>query len=218
MKFRTLTLTIFAFLFLAATISAQEVLLKEKQKISGFISIEPMVSNYGGQLVFNQNANAAVLLNNRFYIGGFSEAMLASRNGGIINNYDCFEPDFGAAGLMIGSIIKPERLIHLDLRGKIGLGALRIDESSPPVIIGEDFASDYEPVFVAHPSAGIEVNVTKFFKLNTHIGYRYVGYIDDPSYNKNDLNGLTGQIGIVFGWFGQKKKKEVREDESLMSL
>jgi len=202
-------------------IQAQETLLKKKQAISGFISIEPMVSNYEDRLVYSQAASAAVLLNQRFYFGGYSEAMLASSKGGFFEDTDCYEPDYGSAGLMFGSIIKPEKLIHADLRLKVGIGALRIDEDDPPVIIGSNFASDYEPLFVAHPSAGLEINITKFFKINTHVGYRYAGYTNSfvsGSNNLDGLRGLTGQIGLVFGWFGQKKTKHREIDEKQINL
>ena len=203
-------------MFFASHMHAQEVLLKDKQSISGFFSLEPMVSNYDGNLSYNQIANVAVLINRRFYLGGYGETLLATRSGNLFEDVDCFVPDFGSTGLLIGSIIQPEKLVHFDLRIKMGLGALRLGEDST-ISIGNDFISDYEPVFVVQPSAGIEVNITKFFKLNTHIGYRYVGDIDDPVLESDILNGITGQLGLVFGWFGVKKNNE-ELDEKLMSL
>ncbi len=216
-----LNFTFFSLLALLLSISSvygQDVLLKKNQQVSGFLSIEPMVSNFDGNPAFNQSASIAAILNQRFYIGAFSEAMLFNGKGGILEDIDCYEPDFGAAGLMFGTIIKPEKLVHFDLRAKLGLGALRLDQLDPPVILFDDFESDYEPVFVAHPSAGIEINISKFFKLNTHLGYRYIGNIDRPNFDSNALNGLTGQIGLVFGWFGQKKVKEVENDEERIRL
>jgi len=221
MKKLNYTLLILGLFLSINLLQAQEVLLKKKQAVSGFISIESMVSNYDNRLVYTQAANIAVLLNQRFYIGGFSEAMLASTRNGFFRDIDCFEPDFGSAGLMIGTIVKPEKLVHADLRLKLGVGAYRIGENDPPVIIGSNFASDYEPLFVAHPSAGLEINISKFFKINTHVGYRYVGHtnsLSSTSSNLDSLNGLTGQVGLVFGWFGQKKGKLREIDDKQMNL
>jgi len=221
MKILNYTLAVLSCFLVFNVLQAQEVLLKKKQSISGFLSIESMVSNYDNRIVYSQGANVAVLFNQRFYVGGYSEAMLASRRGGLIQNIDCFEPDYGSAGLMFGSIIKPEKLIHTDLRLKLGVGAYRIGEDDAPVIIGGDYESDYEPLFVAQPSAGIEINISKFFKINTHVGYRYVGYTNSlvsGSSDLDDLSGLTGQIGLVFGWFGQKKTKQREIDEKQINL
>ena len=221
MKFLNYTALLLSLFLSINMLQAQEVLIKKKQSISGFLSIEPMVSNYDNRLVYSQGANVAALFNQRFYIGGYSEAMLASRSNGLVQDFDCFEPDYGSAGLMIGGIIKPEKLIHADLRLKIGIGALRIEEDDPPVVIGSEFESDYEPLFVAHPSAGFEINISKFIKINTHLGYRYVGYTNNlgsGSSTLDSLNGLTGQIGLVFGWFGQKKVQQREIDEKQINL
>ena len=208
MKIRTLLLTLMMCLIGTASTIGQEVLLKKNPSVSGFISIEPMVSNYKGKITYNQSASAAVLLNQTFYFGGFSDVLIDAQLGNFSENIDDFEPSFGAIGLMLGTLIKPEKLVHFDVRLKIGMGALRSNE---PISIS-DFDCDYRPVFVAQPSAGIELNVSRFFKVNMHAGYRYVSDIDRAEFDKGSLNGMTGQIGLVFGWFGQKKSKEAKAE------
>ena len=200
-------LLLFFLIFGVNQVFSQEVLLDKALSVSGFMSISPSVSDFNGNFAFSQGASAAAIFNQKFYVGFFAESLWTSKDHGLFQNNDCCEPAFGAAGLMVGSIIQPEKLIHFDIRTEIGLGALRIGDASQQVILFDDFESDYEPVFVVQPSAGVEINITKFFKINTHVGYRYVGYVDDVSYEVNSLNGITGQIGLVFGWFGKKKDR-----------
>jgi len=206
--------------FGASFTHAQEVLLDKAPRVSGFVSITPMVSSFDDQLAYSQSASVAAIFNQKFYIGFFAESLWTRMDRGLYQNNDCCEPAFGSTGLMIGSIIKPKKLIHFDVRAKVGLGALRVTDNSSPSTIFGDFDSDYEPVFVAHPSAGVEINITKFFKLNTHVGYRYIGHIDDNNISRNSMNGITGQIGLVFGWFGSKKDKtpQIDPDDDSMRL
>jgi len=53
------------------------------------------------------------------------------------------------------------------------------------------------------PEAGVEVNVTNFFKLGLTGGYRWVNGINQlPGLENNDFSSPVGTITFRFGGFG----------------
>ena len=55
-------------------------------------------------------------------------------------------------------------------------------------------------VFVIQPSAGIEINVFRWFRLGLEGGYRFVTNTDLPAINDNDLSDFYGELKFKFGW------------------
>ena len=107
--------------------------------------------------------------------------------------------EFGYGGLEVEYIFASEEIAHASVMVLIGAGGLRV---SP----GEDYDNnDYthdDAVFVAEPAAGVEFNVTKFFRLNFGASYRYVSDVnEDYGLDNKDLTGVCGYITLKFGRF-----------------
>lgn len=54
-------------------------------------------------------------------------------------------------------------------------------------------------VFILQPSAGVEVNVFKWFHLGAEGGYRFVSENDLPGISREDLSSFYAQINLRFG-------------------
>ena len=62
-------------------------------------------------------------------------------------------------------------------------------------------------VFVIQPTAGVELNVFRWFHIGLEGGYRFVTDSSTPGITDNSLSGALGQLTLKFGYsWGSKKK------------
>lgn len=137
----------------------------------------------GGGLVFNQ-----------FFLGGFgmSEYLDAPVSGNQ-------RPALAYGGLWMGYVFPTNKLAHLYTSLKLAGGAAGTADFSGEWEINDDFE---DVVFVGIPEAGVEVNVTRWFRMSGSVGYRYVnGFSGWESLGKNDLNAPIYALTLRFGWF-----------------
>lgn len=107
--------------------------------------------------------------------------------------------DFGYGGLWLEYILLPDKLVHASIGALIGGGGLsyrRIRRGPLESRIVED-----DIVFVAEPSASLELNILPSLKAALGVGYRYVGSVDVSGLRREDLRGLTGSLTLKFGRF-----------------
>lgn len=97
--------------------------------------------------------------------------------------------EFGYGGVELEYINSSDDLVHFSVYLLIGAGGI-----SGTVV--ED-----ESVFVLEPALNGELNITKFFRLNGGVGYRWVSGVDNPGYDDNDFTALYGQVTAKFGSF-----------------
>ena len=172
---------------------------EKRLSISGFISIDQEFSNYKESFAASTGGSFGVLFNQQFYLGAFGSGMVSPGLEFFDNEEYSYYPGFGHGGLMFGGIIGTDRLLHLDLNAKFGLGGHKIEDNFP-------FDPVYDLVFTIQPNANVELNVSKFFKVKAGVGYRYATGFREDTIDKQILNSPTGSISFIFGWFGQSKK------------
>jgi hypothetical protein len=64
-------------------------------------------------------------------------------------------------------------------------------------------------VYVVQPSAGIEINVFRWFRLGLEGGYRFVSDSNIPELSNQQLSGAFGQASLRFGFsWGRFHKKD----------
>lgn len=97
--------------------------------------------------------------------------------------------EFGYGGLELEYINSSDELVHFTVYLLIGGGGL-----SGTVL-------EEESVFVLEPALNGELNITKFFRLNAGVGYRWVAAVDNPGYDDGDFSALYGQVTAKFGAF-----------------
>lgn len=102
-------------------------------------------------------------------------------------------------GLWLGVTPFTYSVIHPYLSARAGWGVLDLEFSDPNL----EFA-DLDQVFVVTPEAGLELNVTRWFRIAATGSYRIVRGVNDdtPSSVTNSLEGFQGGITLRFGWFG----------------
>ena len=106
--------------------------------------------------------------------------------------------DFKYNGGKIGYAFIPYKAIHPVLNFEIGKGRAKLSGE------GED------KVFVMQPSAGVEINVLRWFRLGLEGGYRFVQNSDLVGVSTEDMSGAFGQATLKFGfsWGRYHKRAE----------
>ena len=110
--------------------------------------------------------------------------------------------DFNYNGGYIGYAFLPYKAIHPMLNLELGQG--RVQHS----IEGRD------KTFTIQPSAGVEINVFRWFRVGLEGGYRFVRNVDYLSLTDEDLSGPFGRATIKFGfsWGRYHKKPDYRQN------
>ncbi|MEL6389517.1 MAG: hypothetical protein AAFQ02_05100 [Bacteroidota bacterium] len=98
------------------------------------------------------------------------------------------EIDIDGNDVLLGYAFQSKRVVHPILYTQFGSSRLEV----------EDLGSDR--VFVVQPSLGLEVNVTRFFRLGVDGGYRFFSGNDLPGFSDADFSGPTLGLRLKFGW------------------
>lgn len=102
-------------------------------------------------------------------------------------NQQDFDLDYN--GLILGFGSKSHKIVHPQVMLLTGAGKASLADQA-----GRD------NVFVVQPSAGITVNVFRWFHLGLEGGYRFVNGTDLVGLSDNNLSAAFGQIRFMFGW------------------
>ena len=102
----------------------------------------------------------------------------------------------GYGGLLIGSSLLPSRLVHPTFTLLVGGGGLgmRSKGDAGTTSLGDAF-------FVLEPSAGLDLNIVAFFRVNFAVSYRWVRSVDTDGITNADLSGVFGSLALKFGKF-----------------
>jgi opacity protein-like surface antigen len=91
-------------------------------------------------------------------------------------------------GFNLGFTPQSYKAIHPRLNFLAGGGRIRLDDGNS------------DRVFVFQPSAGMELNVFRWFRLGLEGGYRFVSDNDFPGIDGSDFGAPFAQIDLKFGW------------------
>lgn len=97
-----------------------------------------------------------------------------------------FDLEYG--GLLIGYAYRSHKVVHPRVSFLMGSGNLKI-KGEPD-----------DNVFVVQPSAGVEVNLFKWFRMGLEGGYRFVSNTSLPKPSDNEVSAAFAQLSFRFGW------------------
>ncbi|MFN0216253.1 MAG: hypothetical protein ACKVT2_18490 [Saprospiraceae bacterium] len=96
---------------------------------------------------------------------------------------------------MLGYGFKNYKAVHPQIGVDFGRGRVELGEVS-------------DRIFVVQPSAGLEINVFRWFHIGVDGGYRFVNDSSIPGLSNQDLSGWFGQASLKFGFsWGRYHKK-----------
>ena len=91
-------------------------------------------------------------------------------------------------GFNLGITPQSYRSVHPRINFLAGGGKVKLDDGNS------------DRVFVLQPSAGVELNIFRWFRLGFEGGYRFVSENDLPGIDGSDLAAPFAQIDLKFGW------------------
>jgi len=191
-----------------------------KIKINGFGSPFVEFSLHGNEFALSSGGGGAVLINQTFFVGAYGmglatehkvDGLSIKQTNGTIIKYPSMRKIFGHGGFWLGYINNHKEALHWGVSTKIGWGAIGLCDADLENCDKGQIGNDN--VFVLSPQIELEMNMTRWFKINIGAGYRYVSEVDKTYidanginkkyYNTSDFNSPQLTIGLLFGGFGK---------------
>ncbi len=184
-------LVVFASLAFFIGKAQQETLFDDLNVVGAFGGPLIEIGNVVGETVGMVGGGGALILNNAF-IGGYGVGTNAPDYA--VGN-DIYNVRFRHGGFWLGYNYKPGKLIHLYTSARIGWGRVRLREDDDTVYS--------DRIFALTPELGIELNLTRWFRLAITGGYRWVNGVHlIPGSTNADFSGPIGGLTFRFGGFG----------------
>ncbi|MEZ5145627.1 MAG: hypothetical protein R2759_00690 [Bacteroidales bacterium] len=149
-------------------------------------------------------AGYGLTTNNNFY---YSEPLLDA-NGNMVDSTRNLRLDMGYGGLLLEFIAMPKKAVHLSFPIIIGAGGTSVgaEIAQDPNQIDLTEFNTYDFVessafFVVEPGVSLELNMTRFFRLDFGATYRFISGTDLVHVRNNDLSDLTFSLALKFGSF-----------------
>jgi hypothetical protein len=74
--------------------------------------------------------------------------------------------------------------------------------------------NEVDRIFAVQPTAGIEINVFRWFHVGLEGGYRFISDSNVEGLTDSDLSGPFGQATLRFGWSWGRAPKKVRSQQT----
>ena len=145
------------------------------------------------------SGGTGIILKGRLIIGGFATRLQAPITEKVIFPND-FDFSFSHGGILLGYRTNRKQLIDFafTFRGSYG-EAVWAREEIGGLIIGDKFT-------MINPAAGVDINVSRYVKLISRLGYRKALNLSLARVAPNDIDGVTFQVGLSVGLFNELDK------------
>ena len=175
-----------------------ETLFSKARVVGGFGGPLLEFGNIKGDFQTSVGGGGGVIIDN-FFIGAYGIGSVEGLHHDIRNSD--FQMDLAHGGLWFGYTPQSFSVFHPYFSTKVGWGFADLRERR----FGPNFTTG-DGIFVLTPEAGLELNLTKFFRLVGTVGYRWVTDVDQlEDFSNKDFRSVTGQLTFRFGWFGRKR-------------
>jgi hypothetical protein len=166
-----------------------------KKGSGGFGSPIVEVSNITGVTGLSVGGGGAAIIG-EFFFGGFGQG---TGDGEAIFNNERYDVSLGVGGLWLGYTPRSHKLIHPYSSLKIGWGGVDMDLEEDND--NRDGFSDR--ITLIQPELGLELNITRWFRLAMTGGYRYVSGINKlpADLSNEDFRSFVGNLTFRFGGF-----------------
>ena len=183
--------------FLMGNLQAQHETLFNQARVIGAFGGPITEFGLGNDLNTSVGGGGALVINS-FFIGCYGLA--AADFDRLYEEGDLEVIDIGHGGIWLGGTYQPHRLVHLYGSARIGWGAINIDlDDNVPY-------RDLDKIFVMTPEIGVELNLTRWFRIAGTVGYRNVtGVNEDRGLKGDDFSGMIAGVTARFGWFGRRR-------------
>ena len=182
-------------------------LFNKGNEITGFGNLDFRLSSIKGNESLLMGAYGGVLINRSvmFGLAGYGLTSKVELDGILpnTNTQKALNIYGGYGGIILGIMVASKEVIHLSF--PIVLAAGNIDISDNNYFTSVSYDSDYivesSKFFVIEPSALLELNVSKMFRIGLGGGYRFVKALELENLSDDDMSNFSGVLSFKFGGF-----------------
>ncbi|MBX3133715.1 MAG: hypothetical protein KF689_10060 [Gemmatimonadaceae bacterium] len=193
---------LFAAILLVPAVPAQaqdETLLGDSPaSVGGFGGPIFRVTQIAGETMVLNGGGGAAVFNRRLAFGGMGIKGTANVDAILEGVPQRGEMDFAYGGFTIEYITRPSKLVHATYGLLLGGGGISVwpDDSRPRN------TKDSTTVFgLTEPQVGVQLNVTRWMRIGTTVGYRIAFGADVPKLANGQLHGPSATLLLRFGSF-----------------
>jgi len=197
-------------------------------KYSGFGNTISEFSFVDGDYAFSTGGAGALLINYTYFLGfygtnlvtdHFVEDIYPTSHDPIANPrppiYTDMQLSFEDNGMWFGYINNHKKLIHWSANMKMGWGKISIYDKH--IDFEDSNKTLVDNVFSVSPELNIELNLTRWFKMNVGVGYKFVTSFDNYMYTNylgntqelykpSQFNTPFANIKFMFGAFERRNR------------
>lgn len=152
----------------------------------------------GDNLTTSVGGGGGIVIDN-FFFGGYGLASIDLEQLFAGDNID--ELELAHGGFWLGLTIPTHKVVHIFASTRIGWGAVNIRLHDP----FQTF-ENVDKIFAFTPELGIELNLTRWFRIAGSAGYRWVdGANENRGYTDDDFTNGIATLTLRFGWFGHRR-------------
>lgn len=166
-------------------------------EFTGFGGPEIRFGEITGNVGTFVGGRAGIIIQDIFVLGGAGYGMTNSPENAPLINGEAPAIGMGYGGALFEWLIYPEHILHAGLGGVLGVGNVSYQLQSE-TILGREADSLF---LVADLFGAVELNVTRFLRVATGIGYRFTTGASLPGLDDSDISSPTAHVIIKLGKF-----------------
>ncbi|MBL7793092.1 MAG: hypothetical protein JNK77_12250 [Saprospiraceae bacterium] len=181
--------------WLQANAQAQHETLFNNARVKGGFAAPIVEIGINNQISTSVGGGGGLVIGSAF-VGGYGMGSVDFNK--LFEDGDVKVAEIGHGGFWLGGTFRPHKVIHLYGSTRIGWGGLDIEL--------ENDVQDVDRIFVFTPELGVELNVTRWFRVAGTAGYRLVnGSNEARGYTDKDFSGWFTGLTFRIGWFGSRR-------------
>ena len=170
-------------------------LLSDSVNISGFGCPLLIVSNYKDNTAFYFGGAGGLIIDDRYFIGGFGNGMTSNFE---ISSGEYQDDKFevGIGGIWLGYIYKGKKMFHPEVSVMIGWGSLSISDKS-----ARYNPDSYDSFSIITPSLELCYTPWNFLRIGIGVSYSKFNNLSFSEITDDDFSGPGGYFTVKLGWF-----------------
>lgn len=150
--------------------------------------------NLAGKTVFMSGSQLQWIINHKVGIAITSESAGCGNQTDMTIGGKEYDVYYQLTGLEIEMFPDSDKMIHRSCGITVGGGLI---ESENRV----EFWRESDMFFMIEPRTGIEMNVTKWMRVNGVFSWRFASGVNSELFDNKDMSGWTAMMTMKFGWF-----------------